>query len=70
MKGAIWKKDELAPKLWLEKLRFSTRMVVEDETDLKGKRLLSPRQLAFWITVNFRDMNVILPRVRPVPINR
>jgi hypothetical protein len=43
MKGAIWKKDELAPKLWLEKLRFSTRTVVEDETDLKGKRLLSPR---------------------------
>jgi hypothetical protein len=70
MKGVIWKKDESAPKLWLEKLRFSTRMVVEDETDLKGKRLLSPRQLAFWITVNFRDMNVILPRVRPVPINR
>jgi hypothetical protein len=43
MKGAIWKKDEPAPKLWLEKLRLSARTVVEDETDLKEKRLLSPR---------------------------
>jgi hypothetical protein len=70
MKDAIWKKDELAPKLWLENLRLSTRTVVEDETDLKGKRLLSPRQLAFWLTVNVRDMNVILLRLRHVPINR
>jgi hypothetical protein len=43
---------------------------VEDETDLKGKRLLSPRQLSFWIIVNVRDINVILSRLRPVPINR
>jgi hypothetical protein len=70
MKGAACKKDEPAPKLWLEKLRLSTRMMVEDKTDLKGKRLLSPRQFAFWLTVNVRDMNVILPRLRPVPINR
>jgi hypothetical protein len=69
MKDAIWKKDEPTSKLWLEKLRLSTR-TVEDETDLKGERLLSPRQLAFWLTVNVRDMNVILPRLRPVPINR
>jgi hypothetical protein len=40
MKGAVWRKDEPAPKLWLEKLRLSTRTVVEDETDLKGERLL------------------------------
>jgi hypothetical protein len=70
MKGAVWRKDEPAPKLWLEKLWLSTRTVVEDETDLKGKRLLSPRQLAFWLTVDVRDMNVILSRLRPVPINR
>jgi hypothetical protein len=70
MKGAIWKKDEPAPKLWMEKLRLSTRTVVENETDLKGKRLLSPRQLTFWLTTNVRDMNVILPRLRPVSINR
>jgi hypothetical protein len=69
MKGAIWKKDEPAPKLWMEKLRLSTRMVVKNETDLKGKRLLSPRQLTFWLTVNVRDMNVILHRLRPMPIN-
>jgi hypothetical protein len=42
MKGAIWKKDEPDPKLWMEKLRLSTRTVVENETDIKGKRLLSP----------------------------
>jgi hypothetical protein len=70
MKGAIWKKDEPAPKLWMEKLRLSTRTVVENETDLKGKRLLSHRQLTFWLTVNVTDMNVILPRLCPVPINR
>jgi hypothetical protein len=70
MKGAIWKKDEPVLKLWMEKLRLSTRMVMENETDLKGKRLLSPRQLTFWLIVNVRDMSVILPRLRPVPINR
>jgi hypothetical protein len=70
MKGVIWKKDEPAPKLWMEKLRLSTRTVVENETDLKGKRLLNPRQLAFWLTVNVRDMNVILRRLHPVPISR
>jgi hypothetical protein len=47
MKGAIWKKDEPVPKLWMEKLRLSTRTVVENETDLKEKRLFSPRQLTF-----------------------
>jgi hypothetical protein len=70
MKGAIWEKGEPAPKLWMEKLRLGTRTVVENETDLKEKRLLSSRQLTFWIVVNFRDMNVIFPRLRPVPINR
>jgi hypothetical protein len=70
MKSMIWKKDEPTPKLWLEKLRLSTRTVVEDETDLKGKRLFSPQQIAFWLTVNVRGMNVILFGLRPVPINR
>jgi hypothetical protein len=69
MKSMIWKKDEQTPKLWLKKLRLSTRMV-EDETGLKGKRLLSPRQLAFWLKVNVRNMNVILLGLCPVPINR
>jgi hypothetical protein len=43
---------------------------VENETDLKGKRLLSPRQLALQLTLNVKDMNVILSRLRPMPINR
>jgi hypothetical protein len=68
MKSLIEKKDESAPKLWLAKLRLSTRTVVENETDLKEKRLPSPRQLTFCL--NVRDMNVILRRLRPVPINR
>ena len=54
----------------MEKLRLSTRTVVENETNLKGKRLLSPRQLTFWLRLNVRDMNVILPKLCPVPINR
>ena len=61
MKSVIWKKDEPAPKLWLEKLRLSTRTVVENETDLKEKSLFSPRQLILWLIVNVRDMNVISP---------
>jgi hypothetical protein len=44
--------------------------MVKDEIDLKEKRLLSPRQLALWSIVNVRDMNVILSRLRPMPINR
>jgi hypothetical protein len=70
MKDAIWKKDVRAPKLWMEKLWLSTRSVVENETNLKEKRLLSSRQLTFWLTINVRDMNVILHRLRPAPINR
>ena len=70
MKGAIWKKDELVPKLWMEKLRLSTRTVVKNETDLKEKRRFSPWQLTFWLIVNVRNMNVIFPRLHPMPINR
>jgi hypothetical protein len=70
MKDAIWKKDEPVPKLWMKKLRRSTRTVMENETDLKGKRLLSPRQLTFWLIVTVTDINVISSRLRPVPINR
>jgi hypothetical protein len=47
MKGAIWKKDEPVPKLWLEKLRLSTRMMMEDETDLKGKHCSVLNRLPF-----------------------
>jgi hypothetical protein len=42
MKSVIEKKDEPTAKLWLKKFRVSTRTVVENETDLKEKRLPSP----------------------------
>jgi hypothetical protein len=45
MKGAVWKKDESVPKLWVENLRLSAKTVMENETDLRGKRLLSPRKI-------------------------
>jgi hypothetical protein len=70
MKSAIWKKDKLAPKLWMKKLRLSTGTVMENGIDLKGKRLLSPWHFTFCLTVNVKDMNVIFHRLRPVPINR
>jgi hypothetical protein len=54
----------------MEKLRLSTKMVMENETDLKGKRLLNSQQLTFWLIVNVKDMNIISPRLRPVSINR
>jgi hypothetical protein len=38
MKDVIWEKDEPVPKLWMEKLQLSTKMTMENETDLKGKR--------------------------------
>jgi hypothetical protein len=41
MKGAIWKKDEPALKLRMERLRLNTWAVEENETDLKGKGLFS-----------------------------
>jgi hypothetical protein len=36
-KSVIEKKDRPTPKLWLEKLWLSTRMMMKNETDLKGK---------------------------------
>ena len=70
MKSVIGKKDEPTLKLWLKKFRLSTRTVVENETDLKEKRLPSPRQLTVCLMVNVRDISVILPRLCPMPINR
>jgi hypothetical protein len=39
-------------------------------TDLKGKRLSSPRWIVLTSIVNIKGMNVILHRLRHVPINR
>jgi hypothetical protein len=36
------RQNEQMPKLWLKELRLSIMTKAEDETDLKGKRLLSP----------------------------
>ena len=56
--------------MWLKELRLSTLTMVKGGTDLRGKRLLSPRQFVLWSTVNVKDMKVISSRLRPVPINR
>jgi hypothetical protein len=45
-------------------------LAVENETDLKRKRLSSPRQIVLKSIVNIKGMDVILHRLCPVPINR
>jgi hypothetical protein len=42
----------------------------EKGTDLKGKRLFSPRWIIFKSIVNIKGMNVILHMMRPMHINR
>jgi hypothetical protein len=44
--------------------------MAEKGTDLKGKRLSSPRQVVHKSIVNMKGMNVNLHRLRRVPINR
>jgi hypothetical protein len=44
--------------------------VAEKGTDLKRKRLSSPRWIVLKSIVNIMGMNVILHRLRPMPINR
>jgi hypothetical protein len=44
--------------------------MAERETDLKGKRLFSPRWIVLKTILNIKGMNVILHKLRPVPINR
>jgi hypothetical protein len=44
--------------------------VAEKGTDLKGKRLSSPRWVVLKSIVNIKGMNVILHRLHPMPINR
>jgi hypothetical protein len=45
-------------------------LAMENGTDLKGKRLSSPRQITPKSIVNVKGMDVILHRLCPVPINR
>jgi hypothetical protein len=44
--------------------------MAEKGTDLKRKRLSSPRWVVHKSIANIKGMNVILHRLRPVPINR
>jgi hypothetical protein len=44
--------------------------VARKGTDLKGKRLSSPRWIVLKSIANIKGMNVILHRLCPVPINR
>jgi hypothetical protein len=57
--------------MWLRSyMQGSFGSMAERGTDLKGKRLSSPRWIAHKSIVNIEGMNVILHRLRPVPINR
>jgi hypothetical protein len=44
--------------------------IADKGTDLRRKRLFSPRQVVLMSILNIKGMNVILHRLRPVPINR
>jgi hypothetical protein len=44
--------------------------IVEIGTDLKEKMLSSPRWFVHKSIVNIKGTNVILHRLRPMPINR
>jgi hypothetical protein len=50
--------------------RESFGSVTERGIDLRRKRLSSPRPFVLKSIVNMKSMNVILHRLRPVPINR
>jgi hypothetical protein len=45
-------------------------MIVEKETDLKGKRLFRPRWITIELLANVKGMGVILHGLCPVLINR
>jgi hypothetical protein len=70
MKSVIGKKDESSPKLWLEKLRLSTRTVMENETNLKEKRLPSPRQLTFCLNSKCQGHECNFAQATSCAINR
>ena len=66
VKSMIVTKVAVALKLRARELRLNS----EKGTDLKGKRLSSPHRFVYKSIVNMKGMNVILHRLRPVPINR
>jgi hypothetical protein len=66
MKTMVGTKVEPVPKLRAMKLRINGRK----RNRLKGERLSSPRWIVIKSIVNINGMNVILHRLRPMPINR
>jgi hypothetical protein len=74
----LWLKAYMIWKAWswrrLALLRSyvqeSFDLMAEKGTDLKGKRLSSPRRVVHKSIVNMKGMNVNLHRLRPMPINR
>jgi hypothetical protein len=66
VKSMVETKAGVAPMLRARELRSKGKK----GTDLKGKRLSSPRWVVHKSIVNMKGMNVNLHRLRPVPINR
>ena len=66
VKSMVVTKVDVAPKLRARELRLNGGK----GTDLKGKRLSSPRWVVHKSIVNVKGMNVNLHRLRSVPINR
>jgi hypothetical protein len=66
VKSMVETKADVAPKLHAGVLRLNGGK----RNRLKGERLSSPRWVVHKSIVNIKDMNVILHRLRPVPINR
>jgi hypothetical protein len=65
MESRVGTKVEPASKLRARELRLSSKK----RTNLRRKRLSSPRQIVIKSIVNMKGMNVISHRLRPVPIN-
>jgi hypothetical protein len=66
MESMVETKVDAAPKLRARELRLSGGK----RNRLKGKRLFSPRWIVLKSIVDIKGINVILHRLRPVPINR
>jgi hypothetical protein len=67
MKSMVETKDDVALKLHR---KGASAKWQKKGTNLKGKRLSSPRWIVLKSIVNIMGMNVILHRLRLVPINR
>jgi hypothetical protein len=66
VKSMVETKADVAPKLRAMELRRNGGK----GTDLKEKRLYSPRWVIHKSIVNMKGMNANLHRLHPVPINR